>query len=57
MKLEDCLKCSYNKRFENGAVHCGYDTNIVCMARIFNNKMNTYVILACPKERDIAGKE
>jgi hypothetical protein len=51
MTLDQCKKCEYIKRFENGAVHCGYDQNIVSMATVFNPKQNQYILLSCPKER------
>jgi hypothetical protein len=52
MTLEECKTCEHNERFENGAVYCGFEQNIVSMVSVFNPKLNAYIMLSCPKERN-----
>ncbi len=52
MTIDDCKKCDYYRNYVNGAVHCGYDKNIVSMATVLNPKLNKYILLSCPKERN-----
>jgi hypothetical protein len=51
MTLEECKKCDFHKNYENGAVHCGYDRNIVSFATVFNPSKKDYILLSRPKER------
>gem|GEM_PF-3184354 len=51
MRIENCVKCSFNRRYESGSVFCGYDSNIVSMAAVFDEKKKCYVVLSCPRER------
>jgi hypothetical protein len=52
MTVEECIKCKYNRRYENGAVYCGYEKNIVSMVTVYNLKVKGYVILSCPKKKE-----
>lgn len=52
MTIDECKKCNYHRNFVNGAVHCGFENNIVSMATVLNPKLNEYVLLSCPKERN-----
>ncbi len=51
MTIDECKKCNYHRNYVNGAVHCGFDKNIVSMAAVLNPKLKEYVLLSCPKEK------
>lgn len=51
MTIDECKKCDSHRSLVNGAVHCGYENNIVSMATVFSPKMKVYILLSCPKER------
>jgi hypothetical protein len=50
MTLEECKICQYNRNFENGAVHCGYDKNIVVMPAVKDQRKKIEIILNCPRK-------
>ena len=50
MTVDECKKCTYFRNYENGAVLCGYEHNLVSMAIVFNQKTNEHILLACPIE-------
>jgi len=52
MTLDECRKCDFHNNYVNGTVHCGFENNIVSMATVLNPKLDVYVLLSCPKERN-----
>ena len=56
MIVDECKTCKYHRNFENGAVHCGFDANIVCMATVYNPKLKQYILLNCPIDKGQKGK-
>jgi hypothetical protein len=53
MTVTECQKCKFHENFDNGAVYCDYDRNIVCFASVYDHNSDEYVILSCPKEKNI----
>jgi hypothetical protein len=51
MTLDECRQCKYHTSFYCGAVHCGFDKNIVSITVVMNPKKKIQVLSACPRER------